>query len=73
MSNLSFFNFIYKSRWMQRRHKASICEKGSRISYFSTVYVLVMNKFIYFIAVLRRFQHYFSYITVTVHLFMIPG
>ena len=30
--------------------------------------------FIYlFIGVLRRFQHHFSYITATVHLFMIPG
>ena len=26
-----------------------------------------------FIGVFRRFQHYFSYIMATVHLFMIPG
>ena len=41
-----------------------------------TLYILVDSRqaiCFCFIGVLRRFQHDFSYITETVHLFMIPG
>ena len=72
-------NFVEAEAELAQEHGRDLTEDAIDCTYSKFLLLFLASSFTLkllkaiFIGVLRRFQHYFSYIMATVHLFMIPG